>query len=90
MILTKRLTAAFVLLAVANEVVWRTMSTDAWVKIETFGFPIALFAFLWVQIIALQKIYGRARSNRLSGAPIFLTAAAYFVLNSAFCASLLE
>jgi intracellular septation protein len=42
-------------LAVANEAVWRTMSTDAWVKIETFGFPIALFAFLWAQIISLQK-----------------------------------
>ncbi|MCF6443801.1 inner membrane-spanning protein YciB [Nereida sp. MMG025] len=55
MILTKRLTLAFAVLAIANEVVWRTMSTDAWVKIETFAFPAALFVFLWVQIIALQK-----------------------------------
>lgn len=55
MILTRRLTAAFAALAVANEVVWRTMSTDAWVKIETFGFPLALFAFLWWQIVALQR-----------------------------------
>ncbi len=55
MILTRRLCAAFGLLAVANELVWRTMSTDLWVKIETFGFPIALFAFLWWQIMALQK-----------------------------------
>jgi intracellular septation protein len=39
MILTRRLTACFAALAVGNEVVWRTMSTDAWVKIETFGFP---------------------------------------------------
>jgi intracellular septation protein len=31
------------------------MSTDAWVKIETFGFPIVLFLFLWAQIYALQK-----------------------------------
>ncbi len=54
MILTRRLCLAFVLLAVANEVIWRTMSTDLWVKIETFGFPIALFVFLWAQIIALQ------------------------------------
>ena len=30
------------------------MSTDAWVKIETFGFPIAMFLFLWMQILALQ------------------------------------
>ena len=55
MILTRRLTAAFALLAVGNEIVWRTMSTDAWVKIETFGFPLALFVFLWAQIVALQK-----------------------------------
>lgn len=55
MILTKRLCLGFAILAVANELVWRTMSTDLWVKIETFGFPIALFAYLWWQIMALQK-----------------------------------
>lgn len=54
MILTRRLTAGFAALAIGNEIVWRTMSTDAWVKIETFGFPIALFVFLWWQIVALQ------------------------------------
>ena len=53
--LTWRLTLFFAGLAVANEVVWRTMSTDAWVKIETFGFPILMFLFLWVQIMSLQK-----------------------------------
>lgn len=55
MILTRRLTLAFTALAIANEIIWRTMSTDTWVKIETFGFPIALFAFLWWQIMALQR-----------------------------------
>ena len=55
MILTRRLTACFAGLAVANEVIWRTMSTDTWVKIETFGFPLVLFLFLWAQIYALQK-----------------------------------
>jgi intracellular septation protein len=54
MILTRRLTGMFAALAVGNEVVWRTMSTDTWVKIETFGFPLLLFAFLWWQIVALQ------------------------------------
>ena len=54
MILTRRLCAMFAALAVANEVIWRTMSTDAWVKIETFGFPAALIAFLFWQITALQ------------------------------------
>ena len=55
MILTRRLCAAFVVLSVANEIVWRTMSTDAWVKIETFGFPVALMAFLMWQFTALQS-----------------------------------
>ena len=55
MILTRRLCLAFIALAVANEILWRTQSTDLWVKVETFGFPLALFAFLWWQIIALQK-----------------------------------
>lgn len=52
--LTKRLAVFFAALAVANEVVWRTMSTDAWVKIETFGFPVIMFLFLWSQIMMLQ------------------------------------
>jgi intracellular septation protein len=55
MILTKRLCLGFAVLALANEFVWRTMSTEAWVKIETFAFPIALFVFLWSQIMGLQK-----------------------------------
>ena len=55
MILTRRLCLAFGGLALANELIWRTLSTDLWVKIETFGFPVALFAFLWFQIVALQK-----------------------------------
>lgn len=54
MILTKRLVMAFIVLAVANEFVWRTMSTDAWVKIETFGFPVALMVFLFWQFAQLQ------------------------------------
>ncbi|MEM6891336.1 MAG: inner membrane-spanning protein YciB [Pseudomonadota bacterium] len=54
MILTRRLCGAFAVLAIANEAVWRTMSTDAWVKIETFAFPVALMAFLMWQFTALQ------------------------------------
>lgn len=54
MILTKRLMMFFAFMAAANEFVWRTMSTDAWVKIETFGFPVLMFLFLWSQIMMLQ------------------------------------
>lgn len=55
MILTRRLAMMFATLAVANEVIWRTMSTDTWVKLETFGMPLALMAFLVWQITALQR-----------------------------------
>lgn len=55
MILTRRLCAMFVALAVANEIIWRSMSTDTWVKLETFAMPAALVAFLWWQIFALQR-----------------------------------
>ena len=53
--LTGRLACMFVALAVANEAIWRTQSTELWVKLETFGMPAALFAFLWLQIMALQR-----------------------------------
>lgn len=55
MILTRRLCAFLAGLAVANELIWRTQSTDLWVKLETFAFPAALMVFLWIQIIGLQK-----------------------------------
>ncbi|SHG82560.1 intracellular septation protein [Cognatiyoonia sediminum] len=55
MILTKRVTAMFAFLAVANEVIWRTQSTELWVTLETFAFPAAMFAFLMWQIMALQQ-----------------------------------
>lgn len=55
MILTRRLAAMFAALAIANEVIWRNFSTDTWVKIETFGMPLALMAFLVWQITALQR-----------------------------------
>ena len=55
MILTRRLTGMFIALAVANEVIWRTQSTELWVKLETFAMPAALFVFLFAQISALSK-----------------------------------
>ncbi|WP_179378648.1 inner membrane-spanning protein YciB [Jannaschia marina] len=49
MILTKRMAWFFVALAVANELVWRFLSTDIWVTFKTFDMPVALFAFLMAQ-----------------------------------------
>lgn len=55
MILTRRLAWFFLALAVANEAVWRSMSTDAWVNFKTFGLTIALFAFFMAQAGVLEK-----------------------------------
>lgn len=55
MILTRRLTGMFAALAVANEVIWRTQSTELWVKLETFAMPAALFLFLMGNFMALQR-----------------------------------
>jgi intracellular septation protein len=49
MLLTRRLTLFFLALALANEVIWRTMSTDAWVNFKTFGLTAALFLFFMAQ-----------------------------------------
>ncbi|HMO08097.1 MAG TPA: inner membrane-spanning protein YciB [Paracoccaceae bacterium] len=49
MILTRRLALFFAGLAVANEAVWRLMSTEAWVNFKTFGLTFALFAFFMAQ-----------------------------------------
>jgi intracellular septation protein len=55
MILTRRLALMFTALAVANEAIWRTQSTELWVKLETFAMPVALFVFLMVQITMLNR-----------------------------------
>ncbi len=57
MILTRRLAIFFILLAVANELIWRFGSTEAWVFFKTFGDTLALFAFLAAQYPLLEK-YG--------------------------------
>jgi intracellular septation protein len=55
MILTRRLCAFFLGLAVVNELVWRTMSTDTWVNFKTFGLTIAVFAFFIMQASLFNK-----------------------------------
>ncbi|OBY26626.1 inner membrane-spanning protein YciB [Leisingera sp. JC1] len=57
MILTRRLCAFFFGLAVANELIWRSQSTDTWVYFKTFGLPVAMFAFFMLQGQLFQK-YG--------------------------------
>ncbi|MHA7875080.1 inner membrane-spanning protein YciB [Roseivivax sp.] len=55
--LTKRLCGFFFALALLNELVWRTMSTESWVYFKTFGLTAALFLFFLAQS-ALFRDYG--------------------------------
>lgn len=55
MILTRRLVLMFGGLALANEVIWRTQTTELWVKLETFAMPLALMLFLMVQFALLSR-----------------------------------
>ncbi|SHG55562.1 inner membrane-spanning protein YciB [Cognatishimia maritima] len=53
--LTQRLTAFFLSLAILNEVIWRTQSTDTWVYFKTFGLTAAVFLFFMTQAGVLSK-----------------------------------
>ena len=57
MILTRRMAYFFLLLAAANEFVWRTQSTETWVYFKTFGLTIAMFVFFITQY-SVFKTYG--------------------------------
>jgi intracellular septation protein len=53
--LALRLAAFCFFLAVLNEVIWRTQSTDFWVKAKVFGLPALFFIFFAVQVPMLMK-----------------------------------
>ena len=53
--LTKRACLFFFSLAIANEAVWRLMSTDAWVNFKTFGLTAAVLVFFLAQGPLFQK-----------------------------------
>lgn len=63
MILARRITVFFVALALANELVWRTQSTETWVYFKTFGLSLAMFGFLISQFKVFAK-YGDLDSDR--------------------------
>ena len=55
MILTKRFMFFFFGLAVANEMIWRSLSTDIWVNFKTFGLPLAMFVFFITQAKVISR-----------------------------------
>jgi intracellular septation protein len=53
--LTLRWAAFFFVLAVLNEAIWRTQSTDFWVNAKVFGFTTLTFLFGALQVPLLMK-----------------------------------
>ena len=54
-ILSKRWVGFFISLAILNEIVWRTQSTDFWVTFKVFGILPLTFIFTIAQISIIKK-----------------------------------
>jgi intracellular septation protein len=54
-ILTQRWIGFFIALAILNEVVWRTQSTDIWVNFKVFGILPITFIFTMTQFPLIKK-----------------------------------
>jgi intracellular septation protein len=61
--LTLRYALFFVAMALLNEVVWRTQSTDLWVSFKVFGLPVLTILFIVSQLPFLNR--HAARSTRI-------------------------
>lgn len=62
MILTRRLCAFFLGLALLNELIWRTQSEETWVYFKTFGLTAAVFIFFMTQGRIFQD-YGEGEED---------------------------
>jgi len=54
-ILTKRWVTFFIALAILNEIVWRTQTTDLWVNFKVFGILPLTFIFTLFQFSIIKK-----------------------------------
>ena len=54
-ILTQRWIGFFIALAILNEIVWRTQSTDMWVNFKVFGILPITFIFTMTQFPLIKK-----------------------------------
>ena len=54
-ILTTRWISFFIVLAILNEIIWRTQSTDIWVNFKVFGILPLTFIFTLVQIPVIKR-----------------------------------
>ncbi len=64
--LTLRWALFFLALAVLNEIVWRTQSTDIWVTFKVFGVLPLTFVFAALQYPLLQKYAAPEPADRRS------------------------
>ena len=55
LILTKRWIGFFISLAILNEIIWRTQSTDIWVNFKVFGILPITFIFTLTQFSIIKK-----------------------------------
>ncbi|WP_339715815.1 septation protein A [uncultured Sneathiella sp.] len=53
--LTIRLAVFFLFMAVANEAIWRNLSTEIWVNAKVFGFTAATFLFFVAQVPLITR-----------------------------------
>ena len=56
-ILTQRWISFFIALAIINEIVWRTQSTDIWVNFKVFGILPITFIFTMTQFSLIKKYH---------------------------------
>ena len=54
-ILTKRWIGFFIALAILNEIIWRTQTTDIWVNFKVFGILPITFIFTLTQFSTIKK-----------------------------------
>lgn len=61
--LTVRLAFFFLLMAIANEIVWRNFSTELWVNIKVFGFTAATFLFFVSQVPMITRHMNQEKAD---------------------------
>ena len=54
-VLTKRWIGFFIALAILNEIIWRTQTTDIWVNFKVFGILPITFIFTLMQFSTIKK-----------------------------------
>lgn len=55
LLMTKRWIGMFVMLAVVNEAIWRSVDTDTWVSFKAFGIPVLVIIFSIIFIMPVVQ-----------------------------------